>query len=619
MIAPVLRIEIGKRNFSGVFNLGGLKLSVKKYSFNVIGGPKMATIQVEGGRADLLGMFNYLRCPITVYDAADDAAWWGFIESVDVTIGAMQIGKTLKDMANKIDMVYTLQSGNMDFGAAGTQQTTGYLTDATSVSDFGTFEYRKRLGNLSACAASAKQEQELANRKRPMPVVDVNPSGAPDTYFAVITCKGWWESLDFRYYDNSSGNAAGMEVNEANVDTVNERAQYLGRGKSMVKKIWFDHLSANGEVMLSTANDLGLWYQDYIAVTSSGSNNRIYTVTSPSNYGDYVTLSPDVTDERSAASPLALVGLQQVGQKVAQAFQLQTNDPFFAKWIDVRLQSSGSVTDAVKATLLYDNSNSPTGASFNSGSVAGSALSTSLAWQTITLDNETLLGYSGAGASIYWLELSRLGTTGSNWSLYYNVGVDIGKSYTTGSLLLYTNAASGYTVRSSCQGDADMLFRVTGVQQTTDQIVKAASVAAEFIRQTIITASSNVRTSPYRDGETKLQSVVEELLETGNDASKRLIATVDINRNLIVDVEPSDGMTNYILASDGSIRNFNNTPISPHRCPYGRWARANDLGFTDSESPVVFIEEVEYDAEKNRLSKIVTRNKKNVAAVTALT
>lgn len=618
MSAPVLRIEIGKRNFNGVFNLGGLKLSAKKYSFNVIGGPKMATIQVEGGRADLLGLFAYLRCPLTVYDSTD-AVWWGYVESVDVTIGALQKGQTLKDMANKVDMIYTLQTGNVDYGGAGTQQTTGYLADATSVSDFGAFEYRKRLGNLSACAASAKQEQELTNRKRPMPTIDVNPSGAPDVYFATLTCKGWWESLTFRYYDNSSGNAAGMEVNDTNADTVNERAQYLGRGKGMSKRIWFDHLSANGEVMFSTANDLGLGYQDYIGVIGSASNNRIYTVTSASNYGDYVTLTPNVTDEGSAASQVNLVGLQQVGQKVAQAFQLQTNDPFFAKWVDVRLQSSGSVSDGVKATLYYDNSNSPTGASFNSGSVAGSALSTSLAWQTISLDNETLLQYSGAGASKYWLELSRVGTTGSNWNLYYDVGVDIAKPYTTGSLLLYTNSASGYTTRSSCQGDADMLFRVTGVQQTTDQIIKAASVAAEFINQTIIVTPSNVRTSPYRDGETKLQSAMNELLETGNNAGKRLIATVDIHRNLIVDVEPSDGMIDYILANDGSIRNFNNTPIPPHRCPYRRWARANDLGFTDSESPVVFIEEVEYDAEKNRLSKIVTRNKKNVAAVTALT
>ena len=619
MSAPVLRIEIGKRNFSGVFNLGSLKLSVKKYSFNVIGGPKMATIQVEGGRADLLGLFAYLRCPLMVYDATDPV-WWGYVESVDVTIGAMQMGQTLKDMANKINVTYTLQSSNTNFDSAGTQQTTGYLADNTSVSDFGTFELRKRQGNLSACAASAYQQQELTARKRPMPTVDVNPSGAPDVQFAVITCKGWWESLEWRYYDNSTGAAGGMIINDTNADTPNERPNALGRGHTFFGNIWFDHLATtgHGEEMASRKNNLGLGYQEYFGVEDTNNNDRIYTVTGPSApVGDYVSLSPNVTDEGSATARIATARVKIMGQKIAQSFQLDTNDPFFAKWVDVRLMSSGSVTDGVKATLLYDNSGSPTGASFNSGSVSGSTLSQSLAWKTINLDSESLLQYDGGlGGSIYWLELSRTGA--SDFATFYNVGLDIGKGYNSGSLLLYANSASGYSTRSACQGDADMLFRVTGVRQTTDQIVSAASRMAEFIGQTIVAASSNIRTSPYRDGETRLQSVVEDLLATGTANSKRLIATVDRHRNLIVDVEPPDNQYDYILASDGSIRDFNNQVIPPQRCPYGRWARAQDLGFTDFDTPTIFIEEVEYDAEKNRLSKIVTKNKKSVMAVTTL-
>jgi hypothetical protein len=173
-----------------------LKYTVETYSRAAIGGAKRARIRAEGSREQLFELIEHLRAPVTIYNPKHEATWWGYIASVKVRWRAIEFGVDIDTMTNKIAVAYT--DANQRF-------TTAWSTDATSAAEYGTKEILLSGSNISEAMALAWRDVELQRYKYPVPTQDT--AGKSDAY-AIINCRGWFDTLDWRYYANNSGQEA---------------------------------------------------------------------------------------------------------------------------------------------------------------------------------------------------------------------------------------------------------------------------------------------------------------------------------------------------------------------------------------------------------------------------
>jgi hypothetical protein len=129
-------VAIYDRDFSGVqLTPVGAAFEVSRYSFDVLGGPFEAAIQVIGSLPAISELIQRLRCPIEIYDEAGALVWWGFIREVTASVNGWEFGASLDSMSNKVAVAYSF----VDPGSAtvGTRKTTAWTSDLDSISEYG--------------------------------------------------------------------------------------------------------------------------------------------------------------------------------------------------------------------------------------------------------------------------------------------------------------------------------------------------------------------------------------------------------------------------------------------------------------------------------------------------
>jgi len=173
-----------------------------RYSFNVIGGPKKAELRATGSDLALWELVEMLRCPVVInHKEQGKKRWWGYVHGVEIhTAGGLVYGVNLDSMANNIAVCHTYQRDEFK---------TAYSSDSDSTSEFGTKDLNLRIRERTSGLALQFRNTELEKRKYPIPVIG---KGQPGGAHAIIECRGWYETLEWRYYLQDSGKEIHEEI-----------------------------------------------------------------------------------------------------------------------------------------------------------------------------------------------------------------------------------------------------------------------------------------------------------------------------------------------------------------------------------------------------------------------
>lgn len=593
-------VELHDRTFARTIKSSGATFTVESISHDADWGPKAARIRADGTLEALNKLLLNLRCEVIIRDGAGRETWWGCLWGVEIYKGSIKYGLTLDGFANKINVVYLQQTINQQFSGAGTQAETGFGSDTASQAEYGTWEMRVRGGNSSGAAATAERAKELANRAKPQSIgttVGGGSAGSPTAAYAIINCWGWKKTLDKRFYTNSSGNVAGFEQNDAVADP--ETTQFLGYGQAFTELQFIANykLKTNGADFAHLSPLTG-----HIFVQNTTSNNKTWTVVSnnPDGEGPGVSISVTPTNVVDEASGTANV--IAVGTKLWQTFALADDHPFYAAALDVRCKKVNATDDLVIS--IYSVSGGLPDTLLATATITNAELPTTLGWVTGVLGSQPLIDYGVT----YGILIERSSGTFTDGT-YFEIGVDETLAYSRGSLQLYTDATNGWKTRLT---NADLIFKISGVVETTTQIDGLVSSVGEFITDVVIENASGLKTLPYRDGtETALQ-VVGDLQGKGTSNNKRLLSRVTPKRELVVYEEPSpDSPAGYRLRDDGLLYTLSGQPVPPHTCPVGQWVIVDDLVLAQAPTTQVFVEEVEYRPKDGTFRIVRTRDRRS--------
>lgn len=204
-----MRANIGNRDFSDALQVSGVQYTVKRYSKSAIGGPLEATIEARGSELGLWTVLNKLRAPVFIGNDDGLLVWFGYVESVDLALPQFQIGLTVESMANRIRVAYTeLTPGRASAGKRGTTTT---LDDTLSISEYGIKEMLSSGTDLTPTAANELRARLLALYKLPqrrsLSLAASRSRTRTQEPVATITCRGWFTTLDWRYYSATEAGA----------------------------------------------------------------------------------------------------------------------------------------------------------------------------------------------------------------------------------------------------------------------------------------------------------------------------------------------------------------------------------------------------------------------------
>jgi hypothetical protein len=183
-----LTVEIRSRGNDTILPLN-LKYEVDSYSHAAIGGPRQATITATGTEHDLWELIERVRCPVVIYDKADPV-WWGYVAGVSTAHYSISID----EMYNKIAVAYMQLDGETE-----ERQTTEWANDAISQAAYGIKELLWSASSASSLHAETARDTKLAQLKFPVPSRPITDEKVTE---AQIVCRGWWDTLGWRYYIN---------------------------------------------------------------------------------------------------------------------------------------------------------------------------------------------------------------------------------------------------------------------------------------------------------------------------------------------------------------------------------------------------------------------------------
>jgi hypothetical protein len=220
----------------------------------------------------------------------------------------------------------------------------------------------------------------------------------------------------------------------------------------------------------------------------------------------------------------------------------------------------GYPVDYLQVDICEDDAGAP-GAGLCMGQIAGGLLTTALTWLSfelmITGDPVTL------ETGQYWLRVHRSSDT-AYWK-HYVVKVDEYESYAGGECWLTDGPRSPA---------ADLLFRVCGGMETTDQIADMAgpSSGGQFLAGVRLDVASGVYTNPFRDGSlTALQEILVHL-NAGNSSGVKMAAEVTADRYLRVYLQPDPSSAVLYINSDGLIADQGGNALPAWMPVTGEWA-----------------------------------------------
>ncbi|MBP7212730.1 MAG: hypothetical protein KBA03_00715 [Anaerolineaceae bacterium] len=172
----------------------GMEVEVKERSTHVYGGPKECMLEIRGNEDAMPALLDWLRDRIEIYDDSGNPLWWGIVSRVEVPVGKVKLIADLDEMANAIQVLYTIVNTNGQ--GTGVTMSTDWVEDEESIQKYGRKELLLSIGESNALAADVRARVELQERAFPRIYPDIESSDNP---VAVIKGIGEWETLGWQY------------------------------------------------------------------------------------------------------------------------------------------------------------------------------------------------------------------------------------------------------------------------------------------------------------------------------------------------------------------------------------------------------------------------------------
>jgi len=186
------------RDFTSLLTPLPVIYKVKPYSHSVIGGPKKAEIFVKGSELDLWELAEYARRPVQIFSDKGDPVWWGFVAEIKLNVGLWSVGINIDSMANYVGVAYE------DDADGGLPKKTDWAEGADSIAEYGRREILFTSSGSNETHALAARDKYLAEKKYPIPVINPREKGENS---ATLFCRGWFDTLAWRYYANAGVNS----------------------------------------------------------------------------------------------------------------------------------------------------------------------------------------------------------------------------------------------------------------------------------------------------------------------------------------------------------------------------------------------------------------------------
>jgi hypothetical protein len=178
-----------------------LQYRVDSYSWSAIGGPDYATIQAAGDERTIQFAAQMLRYGVEILDNHGRALWWGYLHGVEMRVRNRVLRIDLGGLWNSITLEYNELAGGAS--GTGTRVLTSAAQDAVSIANYGRRELLQQATDISTAAAAEAKRNELLDYYR-LPRVDRESVQRTDRPSATLLCRGWWHTLDWRYYSNAT-------------------------------------------------------------------------------------------------------------------------------------------------------------------------------------------------------------------------------------------------------------------------------------------------------------------------------------------------------------------------------------------------------------------------------
>lgn len=208
------------RNNSVIHLPPSLRFLPRHFTWAAVGGPELAEISVNGSLLDLWQLLDWLCYPVELRNPLQQVVWWGYVEEVSITVGAIKLGVSLNTMHNRIAVAYSyVEPGTQEVG---TRRTTDWVQDDYAVSVYGIKEHLASVDGATTTQAENTRDILLAQHRFPIPVVDISDS---EQIEAQLFCRGWWDTLRWRYYANGATNSVETTTQIATI--VNNVGEFL--------------------------------------------------------------------------------------------------------------------------------------------------------------------------------------------------------------------------------------------------------------------------------------------------------------------------------------------------------------------------------------------------------
>lgn len=206
-----LSVKFKTRGFTARLARPNLKFTVNSQSFAAIGGPKEASVSIQGGEISLWDAINMLRLPVEIYeDRRGRAVWWGYVHQATVRRGALEVAVSLDSMFNRVAVAYSYLAAGSE--SAGERKTTAWADDLDSQGEFGIKELLSSAeGNMSDAAAEAIRDAVLTAQRWPQGGLAQTGNararaGSKKTLGATLNCRGWWQTLGWKQANVATAN-----------------------------------------------------------------------------------------------------------------------------------------------------------------------------------------------------------------------------------------------------------------------------------------------------------------------------------------------------------------------------------------------------------------------------
>lgn len=311
-----MNVVVRNRNHVNFTLPQGLTFTVERYRTQAMGGHQWAVVAVQGEQLALWRLLAWLRYSIEIQDERGEALWWGYVSAVSLAAGGVSVGVDLATMANRIAVIWSNEEGG---------GITDWAEDVDSIANYGTKELLLAVDGVPETGAEQRRDWELSRRRFPTPVTR---PGERQTGAGLLHCRGWFEAMDWTYYDRDEGlveflpgGGVGQKVGWG---FTSSEVGFTARHKAISQLFHRLNTLDKGEK---------------IAITGSSSNDGAYTLESSSER------------ERQTYTASSIAFLQQ--KKTATAEYMRASHDVARVLGNPNIQSSTVVVTNEGATVTY--------------------------------------------------------------------------------------------------------------------------------------------------------------------------------------------------------------------------------------------------------------------------